>query len=227
MHHNIIAKFRECGISRAVGNVDFLVEKRWRHIFEGGEMEYFFREAVNLFEDRLPTRLADHIAHLESISPGVTSLLRTSEICLMEQLGEVVDDLTATIALSTGGQIKIKSLSSITLRWDSTASVDGIIRYGRGVNYGEDASDSLQQLLADCQPVKCDAEIANTLHEHGAGELDKMHFCTDLNLHECGIIDAVGQVLLPILADTSKLRPSSGISAELQKLQVRSNDLSQ
>ena len=79
----------------------------------------------------------------------------------------------------------------------------------------------LDQLIKDCQPATFGRKGKAVLDEtyRKAQKLDASQFTTNFNPYECGIIDTIGQLLLPSVVATQGLQ-LRGIRAELYKLNV-------
>lgn len=116
-----------------------------------------------------------------------------------------------------GHSRKISFPSSLTkkgsLRSKSTATTD--------------IGQSFEELLQACAPATFGLKKRDVLDENyrKAGKMDREQFAVDFHPHDHGIIDAVGQILLPEIRTTflKDREEHRGVVAELYKLNVRSS----
>ncbi len=171
---------------------------------------------------------------------GTMSLQHNAEVSLLGQLSAAVSNERATATFACGGKVPItghqdtdrsgtiddRRLSpSVDVRWDSMLSEGRLVRFPVATERPQ--SDALQQLLLDCQPATFGRGGKDVFDEsyRKARKLDATRFCTSFNPHECGIVDAVAQVLLPGIPLPSMTGKNVcpehlGVSAELYKLNV-------
>ena len=164
------------------------------------------------------------------------------DIELLKQLSSAIDDEAVIADFACGGSIPVttyhdKNIGSkaglvnppVTLRWDSPDNQIAVSKVTFPVQSDDEAGSSAFNALLDrCQPATFGADGKDVLDEtyRKAGKLDKDIFCTDFHPHDCGIVDAVQQILLPSTVPVEKLglgTGSYGVRAELYKLNVRPN----
>jgi hypothetical protein len=127
---------------------------------------------------------------------------------------DIVD--TASVANAVTGDQAFAD--PITIRWDSATSFEKLtLPLSIDVVAGE--TDPIAKLVADTQPASFGLQGKEVIDEsyRKASKLDTTAFSTNFCPYGSGIIDAIGQTLLP-------KNPSScqGIRAELYKLNVSS-----
>lgn len=161
---------------------------------------------------------------------------------LLKQLSFAINGEAARAAFACGGSIpvtahhneNIESMTGlvnppVTIRWDSSDNGIASSKVAFPVQSDDEvASASFNALLDRCQPATFGADGRDVLDEtyRKAGKLDSGIFCTDFHPHDCGIVDAVQQILLPSTVPARQLGLGSGsygIRAELYKLNVRAN----
>jgi hypothetical protein len=127
-------------------------------------------------------------------------------------------DSDATVSAAkavTGDQVLAHP---ITIRWDSAASIEKLtLPLSNGVVAEE--NDPIMKLVADTQPASFGFQGKDVIDEsyRKASKLDTTAFSTNFCPYESGIIDVIGQTLLPKHPSSSQ-----GIRAELYKLNVSS-----
>lgn len=117
----------------------------------------------------------------------------------------------------------------ITLRWDSSFSSVRKITFPQSNVLFEDQVHTyfdpslLDMLVQDCQAATFGHNGKDVLDEtyRKAGKMDEDRFSTNFHPADCGILDTIAQVLLPLVGNgDSALR---GVGAELYKLNVYSH----
>jgi hypothetical protein len=140
----------------------------------------------------------------------------------------IVQNLSRFIARSTyacGGVVKVQSLDRplkngnafpVTLRWDFSDSITE--RLTLPTESDARAEAKMKKLLKTMQPASFGLEGKDVIDEtyRKASKLDTSDFSTNFCPYEVGIIDVIGQALLP-----NDSREFQGIRAELYKLNVR------
>ena len=161
---------------------------------------------------------------------------------LLKQLSSAINGEAVNAAFACGGSIPVKAHHDktigsmaglvnppVTLRWDSSDNQNAVSMVAFPFQSDDEpASASFNALLKRCQPATFGADGKDVLDEtyRKAGKLDNEIFCTDFHPHDCGIVDAVQQILLPSTVPVEQLGLGSGsygIRAELYKLNVRAN----
>ncbi|KAI0860334.1 hypothetical protein F4860DRAFT_479537 [Xylaria cubensis] len=118
------------------------------------------------------------------------------------------------------------SPSAITLRWDPEDPTTPASQCRLTFPFNNQEQKTFKRLLGDMQPATFGLGSEDVLDEsyRKASKLDTSRFSSTFNPYELGIIDAVGQMLLPNLqigdAKISELK--RGVRAELYKLNVYS-----
>lgn len=225
MMHNITTKLHDSGLGKYDSNLEDLIKKRAKYLFDDSTQEPFgfLREAAN----------AINKAYSPVVSPSTSC--HNAEIGFLKQLGTAISDQSDSAVFACGGEVPIGSYhdlktSSVDIRWGSTASQGRLIQFRLPAKGDQSDCDSIQQLLVDCQPAtfgRCDKDVLDESYRK-AGKLDESQFCTNFNPHEYGIVDAIAQVLLPgsICPPPGSVNTcwkNLGVSAKLYKLNVRSN----
>lgn len=168
---------------------------------------------------------------------GTRSLQHNAEVTLLDQLSAAVSNERPTATFACGGEVPIagnrdtnrsgtigdrRVSSSVDVRWDSTPSEGRLVQFPVAPD-----SNSFQQLLLDCQPATFGRGGEDVLDEsyRKVGKLDATRFCTSFDPYQCGIVDAVAQVLLPEIPLPSMTGKSVcpehlRVSAELYELNV-------
>jgi hypothetical protein len=137
-------------------------------------------------------------------------------------LGSFIQSNSATFAC--GGSIPTAQTSTtpVTLRWDSSHSLNANARLRFPVDPADEPSiATLTDLAATCQPASFGHHGENVLDEtyRRATKMDRSAFSVDFCPYEVGVIDTVAQMLLP---NSRGYVGTSGIRAELYKLNVSS-----
>ena len=164
------------------------------------------------------------------------------DIELLKQLSSAIDDEAESADFACGGSIPVtahqdQNIGStvglvnppVTLRWDLSDNQSAMPKVTFPVQSDDEAaSASFNALLDRCQPATFGADGKDVLDEtyRKAGKLDNETFCTDFHPHDCGIVDAIQQILLPCTVPVEQLglgNGSYGVRAELYKLNVRAN----
>jgi hypothetical protein len=125
-------------------------------------------------------------------------------------------DATAVAAKAVIGDQALAD--PITIRWDSASSIEKLtLPLSKGVVVGE--NDPIAKLVADTQPASFGLQGKDIIDEsyRKASKLDTTAFSTNFCPYESGIIDVIGQTLLPKYPSSCQ-----GIRAELYKLNVSS-----
>lgn len=140
----------------------------------------------------------DH--HNEAIIQGLAPLLNQS-------------------AYACGGTVSVKAhinaseegvTSPVTIRWDSTDEIEKVVLPATDPSL-------IQRLIKSTQPASFGLKGQDVIDEsyRKASKLDPSAFSTNFCPYEVGIIDILGQTLLPLPQSKSQ-----GIRAELYKLNV-------
>lgn len=130
---------------------------------------------------------------------------------------------TSASTTSTTSLLTISSCKPVTLRWDPSDAATPASRCKLVLPLGPSTSDNLAHLASDMAPATFGIGGKDVFDEsyRKALKLDPSQFSVDFCPYECGIVDAISQVLLPSLhADVYNLK---GIRAELYKLNVSSD----
>ena len=145
---------------------------------------------------------------------------RNSNTQLLRRLSTVVKGQTATFAC--GGSVDLNvplvngGTSAVTIRWgvDTPSELHKV-----SFPFSQDTA-GFEALLRKCEPATFGLENRDVLDEgYGkAGKLDNTAFSTNFHPHDCGIVNAVHQILMPQWGD-KKLH---GVRAELYKLNPQS-----
>lgn len=164
--------------------------------------------------------------------------VRNSNTTLLQKLASAVNGHAATATFACGGSVPLSELStgnfgpgvqnllsSVTIRWDSKDSYYKQSKISFPLPHHDDVSRKmLNFLLHYCEPATFGVGGRDVLDEkyRKAGKLDTSQFSTNFHPHDCGILDAIQQILLP-----STIRGGQGIGigpqgvrAELYKLNV-------
>ncbi|OAL43424.1 hypothetical protein IQ07DRAFT_579984 [Pyrenochaeta sp. DS3sAY3a] len=183
-------------------------------------------------------RLAEKKEHIEK-KRQVRSLAQMVESKLLEDLSSCItaESVRATFAcgdtLDCSGELESRAtVDSGTLPATHTKSRQALppvdIRFGASgegvtLSFPHHAADSaeFQRLLTACQPASFGRGTQEVLDEkyRKAGKLDRTSFATTFCPYEAGIVDVVGQLLLP---QATQDENSRSIRAELYKLNVYS-----
>jgi len=155
----------------------------------------------------------------------------------LQKLRETV--LRQQVAFCCGGTIPISSsdenlftslvhgdepigTAPVIIRWDGPNE-----KSGRKLRLPPlDQAEEVQQLLADCKPASFGVGSKEVLDEtyRKAAKLDNTEFSSNFSPYDCGIIDAIGQTLLPQMTGGGKqvgdLKDHLCVVAELYKLNV-------
>ncbi|KAK2046761.1 hypothetical protein LZ31DRAFT_493184 [Colletotrichum somersetense] len=109
----------------------------------------------------------------------------------------------------------------ITLRWDLDGTEDDQVCAKLSLPPVRGAEAGLNRLLQHCRPATFGRDGQDVYDEsyRKALQMDPAAFCTTFDPYSAGIIDAVAQVLLPSVSDSTTYR---GVRAELYKLNVYS-----
>jgi hypothetical protein len=107
------------------------------------------------------------------------------------------------------------SADAITIRWDSATSIEKLTFPMTDRKAGE--IDPVSKLVAGTQPASFGFQGKDVIDEsyRKASKMDTSAFSTNFCPYELGIIDVIGQTLLP-----KSPRSCQGIRAELYKLNV-------
>jgi hypothetical protein len=108
------------------------------------------------------------------------------------------------------------SVGPVTLRWDSATSIEKIV-LPLSSRARSKTPSPVAKLVAGTQPASFGFKGEDVVDEsyRKASKLDESAFSTNFCPYESGIIDVVGQALLPKITSTSP-----GIRIELYKLNV-------
>jgi hypothetical protein len=108
------------------------------------------------------------------------------------------------------------------MRWDATQGT-ARLQFPVDLTHGDDAAPLLH-LMRTCQPASFGHNGEDVFDDtyRKATKLDRSAFSIDLCPYEVGIIDTIAQMLLPNSGSSAN---TSGIRAELYKLNVRHQDV--
>lgn len=137
----------------------------------------------------------------------------------------IIQHLAPLLLQSTytcGGSILVKDcaklgeegvMSPVVICWDSTSQVEKVVLPTTDVS-------RVQALVKSTQPASFGLHGKDVIDEsyRKASKLDPTAFLTSFCPYEVGIIDTIGQALLPLPGNNSQ-----GVRAELYKLNVRSS----
>jgi hypothetical protein len=163
--------------------------------------------------------------HTTKMANAQQPVLPTAGLDVTESIAQNISQSFDCSAYACGGTIKVKKAEAphpgpaVTIRWDAAQSIEKLTLPQPSANTDEaDADDPLAKLLQGTSPAGFGYQGKNVIDEsyRKASKLDTSAFSTDFCPYEAGIIDVIGQALLP-------QRPSQyqGIRAELYKLNVR------
>lgn len=133
------------------------------------------------------------------------------------------------VSAKASGQTKLSSPPSetresatITIRWDLASDDQACAKFSLPEVQG--AEDGLDRLLQHARPATF-GRGGQDVYDEGyrkALQIDPAAFCTTFDPYSVGIIDAVAQVLLPSVSDSTTHR---AVRAELYKLNVSKSSL--
>jgi hypothetical protein len=117
---------------------------------------------------------------------------------------------------SRSAAIETSSVGPVTIRWDSATSIEKII-LPLSSRDGSNDHSPIAKLVAETQPASFGFKGEDIVDEsyRKASKLDESAFSTNFCPYESGIIDVIGQALLPKISSSSP-----GIRVELYKLNV-------
>jgi hypothetical protein len=114
----------------------------------------------------------------------------------------------------------------VVIRWD-VPSGKAIRKLTLPVEQGAKGTPAISALVKDCSPATFGRRGEEVLDEsyREAAKLESHQFCTSFSPHDCGIIDAIAQTILPEVANPCSAGQTAfqehwGIVAELYKLNV-------
>lgn len=161
---------------------------------------------------------------------------------LLKQLSSAINGEAVSAAFACGGSIPVTSdydenigllaglvNPPVTVRWDSSYNPAAVSKVAFPIQSDDEAAGAnFNALLDRCQPATFGTDGRDVLDEtyRKASKLDNEIFCTDFHPHDCGIVDAVQQILLPSTVPAEQLGFSGGpygVRADLYKLNVRAN----
>lgn len=156
---------------------------------------------------------------------GPKTLRQMTSDNLLCKLAAAVAGEAATATFACGGAISVDSCTSsqtpkdgtvsrVDLRWDSHCGSGGS-KISFPLQQTGDDKQMLARLTADCQPATYDVN-------GNVSSLDSTAFSTNFHPHDCGIIDAIRQVMLPSMCagDEGIGIGTRGVKAELCNLNV-------
>jgi hypothetical protein len=149
-----------------------------------------------------------------------------------EEIAQALSKFLTTSTYACGGTVKISQLHAddtetpataeavktsaepVTIRWDSATSIEKLTF----PLSSEEEHKAVEKLVAGTQPASFGYQGRDVIDEsyRKASKLDTSAFSTNFCPYEVGIIDVIGQALLPKVPSSSQ-----GIRAELYKLNVR------
>lgn len=117
---------------------------------------------------------------------------------------------------ASSSAVQFQAIDPVTIRWDSATSIEKLCLPVSGTEL-EQGSSSIAKLVAGTQPASFGYQGQDIIDEtyRKASKLDTSAFSTNFCPYRCGIIDVIGQALLPKLPSSPQ-----GILAELYKLNV-------
>jgi hypothetical protein len=153
-----------------------------------------------------------------------------------EEIAQALSKFLTTSTYACGGTVKISQLpadttdtpatvtavktsaESVTIRWDSATLIEKLTL----PLSSETDHKTVEKLVAGTQPASFGYQGQDVIDEsyRKASKLDTSAFSTNFCPYEVGIIDVIGQALLPKVPSSSQ-----GIHAELYKLNVRCSSL--
>jgi len=179
---------------------------------------------------------------------GAKSLVKMAEQALLRHFKLCVDGLNSPLNYCCGGAALIPASADesareysprrpdeleapqIVLRWDMpdddcTRKIQFPLRINsKGLTpAGEKDTQTMQDLLKAMMPSTLKRKREGTSEENlQFGKLNKQQFSVDFDPYECGIIDAISQVLLPryYLDEMCERQEHQGIVARLRALHV-------
>lgn len=171
---------------------------------------------------------------VEDEYPRESSSLNTD---LLRKLCSAVDGHAANATFACGGSIPVSDLPggafgpgehnispSVTIRFDSRNHSHRKLSLPMPLHDNPSQYAFESGLFGACEQATFGVGGRNVLDENyrKAYKLDKIAFCTDFHAHDCGIIDAIQQLLLPstITGSQGVGIGSHGVRAELYKLNV-------
>ncbi|KAL7621893.1 hypothetical protein AAE478_007393 [Parahypoxylon ruwenzoriense] len=126
-------------------------------------------------------------------------------------------------ALSASSPLSFSSSKPVTLRWDSPDASTPGSRCKLTFPIEALAPDNLPRLVADMAPATFGLGGKDVFDEsyRKALKLDPSHFPINFSPYECGIIDAVAQILLPDWQEDKKSRGCQGRVVQAQRVCLR------
>ena len=162
---------------------------------------------------------------------GPKTLRQMTSDNLLHNLAAAIAGEAATATFACGGAVSVDSCNSsetpkdgrtsgVDLRWDSHCGPGGSKISFPLQQTGND-EQMLARLIADCQPVTYGVG-------RNASKLDNTAFSTNFHPHDCGIVDAIRQVMLPSMCAGGEgiNIGTRGVKAELCNLNVCFSSLS-
>ncbi|KAH9876511.1 hypothetical protein J1614_003642 [Plenodomus biglobosus] len=127
---------------------------------------------------------------------------------------DISPDNNASSSTASVGTLSKGATGPVTIRWDSSSSIEKVT-LPEQMNGPNSQSDSFAKLLRDTTPASFGFKGQDVIDEkyRKASKLDTNAFSTNFSPYEVGIIDVIGQALLP--KDPIQ---TQGIRAELYKL---------
>lgn len=133
---------------------------------------------------------------------------------------DVVPSLVSSDTTTTDTNTSLEHVLTdpVVIRWDATTSIEKLI-LPLPLDESHEGRDSVEKLVIGTQPASFGFQGQDIIDEsyRKALKLDTSAFSTNFCPYEAGIIDVIGQALLPKLPAASQ-----GIRAELYKLNVSS-----
>ncbi|KAL8993483.1 MAG: hypothetical protein Q9169_006310 [Polycauliona sp. 2 TL-2023] len=146
---------------------------------------------------------------------------------LLRKLSAAVSDQAANATFACGGTVDCPDTSKdgvtprVIIRWDNDDDND---HHKASFPCSQDAIQAFEALVQACQPATFGFENRDVLDENyrKAGKLGNSAFSTNFHPHDCGIVDAVQQILMPVGGSPEEDKTPQGVRAELYKLNVYS-----
>lgn len=156
---------------------------------------------------------------------------------LLQKLHDAVNGHAAAATFACGGSVPIAPTftgdsgqgpgnlsSSVTIRWDGPSSADNSKVSFPLPDVDKAPNERFELLLQHCEPATFGLGSRDVLDEsyRKALKLDNTAFSTNFHPHDCGLLDAIHQILLPSTIKNAQgigIGPQ-GVRAELYKLNV-------
>ncbi|KAL8772410.1 MAG: hypothetical protein Q9209_002361 [Squamulea sp. 1 TL-2023] len=150
----------------------------------------------------------------------------STNTALLRKLSAAVTGHAATATFACGGSVPLNGNSKdkvprdVTVRWDPNDYRDH-----HKISFPLPENDTaLARLVQHCQPATFGLGGRDVLDEdyRKASKLDSTAFSTNFHPHDCGIVDAVQQILMPSTLSQNESAGPHGVRVELYKLNIYS-----